>query len=53
MKSSSIRFRVADFLKQHAPFDVVSEQDLLDLAMGGRVKFHESDEIIFQQGAQR
>jgi len=52
MKSSSISFRVADFLKQHAPFDAISEQDLLDLAMGGRVKFHECDETIFRQGAQ-
>jgi len=51
MKSSSIRFRVADFLKQHAPFDAISEQDRLDLAMGGRVKFHECDETIFRQGA--
>jgi CBS domain-containing protein len=52
MKSSSISVRVADFLEQHAPFDAISEQDLIDLAMGGRVKFHECDEIIFRQGAQ-
>jgi len=33
MKSSSISFRVADFLKQHAPFDAISEQHRLDLAI--------------------
>jgi signal-transduction protein with cAMP-binding, CBS, and nucleotidyltransferase domain len=50
MKTSVIRHRVADFLKAHAPFDVLSEQDLLDLAGSGRVKFHESDEYVFHQG---
>src|SRR4051812_45624470 len=50
MKTSVIRHRVADFLKSHAPFDVLSEQDLLDLAGSGRVKFHESEEYLFRQG---
>jgi CBS domain-containing protein len=50
MKTAVIRHRVADFLKSHAPFDEISEEDLLDLAGGGRVKFHESDEYVFQQG---
>ena len=50
MKTSVIRHRVADFLKLHAPFDALSEQDLLDLAGSGRVKFHESEEYVFHQG---
>ena len=50
MKTSVIRQRVADFLKQHAPFDALAEQDLLELAGSGRVKFHESEEYLFRQG---
>ncbi len=49
MKTSVIRHRVADFLKGHPPFDVLSEQDLLNLAGSGRVKFHESEEYLFHQ----
>jgi signal-transduction protein with cAMP-binding, CBS, and nucleotidyltransferase domain len=50
MNTSVIRYRVADFLKTHAPFDALPEQDLVELAGRGRVKFHESDEFIFRQG---
>src|ERR1041384_6403552 len=50
MKTSVIRHRVADFLKTHAPFDALSEPDLLELAGSGRVKFHESDEYVLRQG---
>lgn len=50
MKTSVIRHRVADFLKSCAPFDGLSEPDLLDLAGSGRVKFHESEEFLFRQG---
>ena len=50
MKTAVIRHRVADFLKQHPPFDSLPEPDLLALAGSGRVKFHEGDEYIFQQG---
>ena len=53
MKSSTIRYRVADFLRQYSPFNEISEADLLDLVMNGRVKFHESDEYIFRQGSKR
>jgi len=41
---------VADFLKQHAPFDILPEADLLDLAGSGKVKFHEAEEYVFRQG---
>jgi CBS domain-containing protein len=50
LKTAVIRHRVADFLKQHAPFDALPEPDLLALAGSGRVKFHEDDELIFRQG---
>jgi signal-transduction protein with cAMP-binding, CBS, and nucleotidyltransferase domain len=50
LKTAIIRHRVADFLKQHAPFDSLPESDLLALAGSGRVKFHEDDEFLFRQG---
>ena len=50
MITSVIRHRVADFLKQHEPFDALSPEDLLHLASSGKVKFHESDEYLFRQG---
>ena len=50
MQTSVIRHRVADFLRRFPPFDALPEQDLLDLAGQGKVKFHESEEYIFRQG---
>ncbi|MCX6595825.1 MAG: cyclic nucleotide-binding domain-containing protein [Acidobacteria bacterium] len=50
MQTSAIRYRVADFLKQHAPFNVMELPDLLRLAERGRVKFHESEEFVYWQG---
>lgn len=50
MQTSVIRRRVADFLKQYPPFDSLSEQDLLDVAGSGRVKFHQANEYVFRQG---
>ncbi len=50
MRSSSIYYRVADFLKEYPPFSFVGEEDLLHLAGTGRVKFHESDEYVYWQG---
>jgi CBS domain-containing protein len=49
MKTSVIRYRVADFLKQYPPFNELSAEDLLSLAASGRVVFHESDEYIFRK----
>src|ERR1051325_2078567 len=51
MKTAVIRQRVADFLKSHPPFDCLSESHRLELAGSGRVRFHESDEQLVQQGA--
>jgi signal-transduction protein with cAMP-binding, CBS, and nucleotidyltransferase domain len=50
MNTSVIRYRVADFLKSHAPFDALPGSHLMELAGQGRVKFHESNEYIFRQG---
>lgn len=50
MNTSVILYRVADFLKSHAPFDSVPEEDLLTLASNGRVKFYESGEYIYRSG---
>ena len=51
MQTGSITYRVADFLKQYPPFQSMDEDDLIDLAGHGRVKFHEIDEFILWQGA--
>jgi CBS domain-containing protein len=53
LKTSSISLRVADFLKAYPPFEYLSESDLLEIAKGGRVKFHEADEILFDVGQPR
>ena len=53
MKTSVIRHRVADFLKQYPPFDSISESDLLEVAGSGRVKFHQANEYIFRQGQEK
>ncbi len=50
METSEIGYRVADFLKRHAPFQVADEQDLVGLAARGRVRFHERHEYILWQG---
>ena len=50
METAAIAYRVADFLKQHAPFHAVAEADLLALAAGGRVRFHEPNEYVLWQG---
>jgi len=50
VETSSISHRVADFLKKHAPFNSVDDADLLALAGGGRVRFHEPNEYILWQG---
>jgi CBS domain-containing protein len=53
MRTSIIRYRVADFLKRYPPFNEMTDLDLLDLASSGRVVFHESDEYIFQKDEER
>jgi CBS domain-containing protein len=50
LETSAISYRVADFLKQHPPFQAMAEADLLDLAARGRVRFHEPNEYLLWQG---
>ena len=49
MLTSTIAYRVADFLHSHAPFQYTPEAELLELARSGRVKFYEADEYIFRR----
>ena len=53
MKTSVIRYRVADFLREHQPFDVFSMEDLLAFAGTGRVIFHEDDIHLYLKGQAR
>jgi CBS domain-containing protein len=48
--TSEIRYRVADFLKQHPPFNAVDDADLVALAANGRVRFFPNDEFLAWQG---
>jgi CBS domain-containing protein len=48
--TSEISYRVADFLKQYAPFQVAELSDLLAMAAHGRVRFFERNEYILWQG---
>ncbi len=50
MDTSEISYRVADFLKQYAPFQVAELSDLLAMAAHGRVRFYERNEYILWQG---
>jgi len=50
MQMAMIRYRVADFMKQNPPFHAMETEELMELASGGRVKFHESDEFIYWEG---
>lgn len=51
LQTAAISYRVADFLKQHPPFQGMEEPDLLSLVARGRVKFHEIDEFLCWQNA--
>jgi CBS domain-containing protein len=48
--TSEIRYRVADFLKQHPPFNAMDDADLVGLAAHGRVRFFPFDEFLAWQG---
>jgi CBS domain-containing protein len=48
--TSAIAYRVADFLKQHPPFESIPDADLRELAASGRVRFFEPNEFILWQG---
>jgi len=48
--TSEIRYRVADFLKKHPPFNAVDDADLVALAAHGRVRFFPNHEFLAWQG---
>jgi CBS domain-containing protein len=50
VETSAISYRVADFLKQHPPFQLIADDDLRALATSGRVRFFEANEYIHWQG---
>ena len=50
MDTSEIRYRVADFLKRHPPFNAIDDRDLVALAAHGRVRFFANDEFLTWQG---
>ncbi len=50
METAAINYRVADFLKQHPPFNAIDDTDLLELAARGRVRFYEPNQYILWQG---
>lgn len=53
MKTASIAYRVADFLRRYPPFQYLEQSELLDLVAGGRVIFHEDGELVFERGQKR
>ncbi|MGB5833817.1 MAG: DUF294 nucleotidyltransferase-like domain-containing protein [Thiohalocapsa sp.] len=53
MKTASIAYRVADFLRRYPPFQYLTDSELLELVGGGRVAFHENGELVFEQGRKR
>ena len=50
MDTSTISYRVADFLRKYPPFQAMDDADVLALAGRGRVRFHERHEHILSQG---
>ena len=50
MCTSTINYRVADFLKCFPPFEFLEEAELLDLARHGWVKLHQRGEALFWEG---
>ena len=53
MDTAAISYRVADFLREHPPFDGMDVSDLRTFALLGRVKFFEAHQFIVTQGASR
>jgi len=50
LETAAISHRVADFLKQHPPFQAMDDGDLLELSGQGRVRFFEANEYMVWQG---
>jgi CBS domain-containing protein len=50
VETAGISYRVADFLRDHPPFNAIADADLLALTAHGRVRFHEPNEYILWKG---
>ena len=50
VETAAISYRVADFLKRHPPFNAIDDEDLLELAARGRVRFYEPNQYLLWQG---
>ncbi len=48
--SSTITYRIFDFLKNHPPFSFIPQNKLMDIAGKAKVVYFEKGDIIFQQG---
>lgn len=53
VKTATIAYRVADFLRRYPPFQYLDEAEVLELVAGGRVIFHEDGELVFERGQKR
>ena len=51
--ANSLFERIADFLKEYPPFLYMEFKDLETIARTVRIKFHEKDEIVFEEGTLR
>lgn len=51
--ANSLFERIADFLSEYPPFQYITKADLTGLAKATRIKFHESGEIIYEEGQSR
>jgi CBS domain-containing protein len=51
--SKSIQIRVADFLKKYPPFQYFDSEQLVELSTKVKVRFHEQEELIFEEGKPR
>jgi len=51
--ANSLFERIADFLAEYPPFNYIEARDLESIARTVRIKFHEKDEIIFEEGTPR
>lgn len=47
---NTIAYRIYDFLKEHAPFNLLKKKDLLDLATTVIVKYFPQGSVIFKEG---
>jgi CBS domain-containing protein len=49
---NAIPTRIYEFLKKHPPFNIVKDEDLLELSGKAVVKYYKENEVVFSQGDQ-